>query len=97
MLQIDSTVNVALPEGRVGRLQEGLVSEEGGAGCGCFILQVCGDVLGRGAPEDFQSFLQHLLPALQRFQHSVTQRRAHRQIYVKWKQAHTNKEKIGLV
>lgn len=72
------------------------MSEQGRARCGCFVLEVCGDVFGRGAPEDLQPFLQHLLPALQRLQHSVTQRRAHRQICVEQRQAHTNKKAIRL-
>lgn len=71
---------MVIPERGVGRFIQGLVSQQGGTGCGCFILEVGGNVLGRGPTKDLQPFLQHLLPALQRLQHSVTKRRAHRQI-----------------
>lgn len=69
-----------VPERGVGWFKQGLVSEQGGARGGRLILEGGGDVLGRGAPEDLQPFLQHLLPSLQRLQHSVTEGRAHRQI-----------------
>lgn len=82
---------MVVPEWGVGWFIQGLVSEQGGTRCGCFILEVGGDVLGRGAPEDLESFLQHLLPALQRLQHGMTQRRAHRQICGKSKQQDSNK------
>lgn len=77
---------MVVPERGVGWFKQGLVSEQGGARRGHFILEGGGDVLGRGATKDLQPFLQHPLPALQRPQHSVTQRRAHRQICVKKKQ-----------
>lgn len=57
---------MVVPEWGVGWFKQGLVPEEGRARCWRFILEVCGDVLGWGAPEDLQPFLQHLLPALQR-------------------------------
>lgn len=74
---------MVVPERGVGRFKQGFVSEQGWTRCGGFILELGGDVLGRGAPEDLQPFLQHLLPALERLQDSVTQRRGHRQICVK--------------
>ena len=81
-----------VPEWGVGRLKQDLVSEQSWAGCGSFILELCGDVFGRRSSKQLQSFLQHLLPALQSLQHSVTQRRAHRQICVKQAQADTRRQ-----
>lgn len=88
---------LTVPEGGVGWFKQGFVSEESGAGSRRFITEVCGDVFGRGAPEDLQPFLQHLLPALQRLQHGVTQWRAHRQICTTWRHKHTAAEPIAAV
>lgn len=70
----------AVPERRVGGLEQGFVSEQGGAGRSHVVLQEGGNVFGGGAAEELQPLLQDLLPALQRFQHGVTQGRAHGQI-----------------
>lgn len=73
------------------------MSEQSRARCSRVLLEVVGDIFGGGPFKKLQPFLQHLLPALQRFQHSVTQRGAHRQICVKQNHAHaTDKQAIRL-
>lgn len=69
-----------VPERRVGGLVQGFVSEQGGAGRSHVVVQEGGNVFGGGAAEELQPLLKDLLPALQRFQHGVTQGRAHGQI-----------------
>lgn len=70
---------MAAPEWGVWWFIQGLVSQQGGTRR--FILKGSWDVFGRGAFKDLQPFLQHLLPALQCFQCSVTEGGADRQIW----------------
>lgn len=72
-------MSICAPEWGVWWFIQGLVSQQ--SRTRRFILKGSWDVFGRGAPKDLQPFLQHLLPALQRFQRSVTEGGADRQIW----------------